>query len=208
MDDDTSISLQMQPKDVIEVELTSTEKPEPKVNIKLLEMDWASDEDIENEPSPAEMLQIDGNGDLSSSSSDEFDYGYSVAPKRRKIEAPESNDSSFSDDTNLSPSENSMSTDVSQDSCSDLGLEGDQSDENSNEVSLDVEEFHVERGSLDEYLDNLPSAMVSEDELGRPHIKCPTSGPSYIFFKSCRTKGASISRHCNDILNIAEVSFN
>ena len=194
----------MEPKDVIEVELASAEESKAKDNIKLLKMDWASDE--ENGPPPSEMLQIDGTGD-SSSSSDEFDYGYgySVAPKRRKIEAPES---SSSNDSNSSPSENSMSTDVSQDSCSDHEVEGDQSDENSNEVSLDVEEFHVERGSLDEYLDNLPSAMVSEDELGRPHIKCPTSGPSYIFFKSCRTKGASISRHCNDILNIAEVSFN
>ena len=207
-DDDTSISLQMEPKDVIEVELTSTEGSKPKVNIKQLEMDWASDEDIENEPTPAgEMLQIDGNGDLSSSSSDEFDYGYGVVPKRRKIEVPESKESSFSVDSNSSASENSMPTDSSQDSCSDLEIEGDRPDENSNEVSLDVEE-HVERGSLDKFLDNLPSAMVSEDELGRPHIKCPTSGPSYIFFKSCRTKGASISRHCNDILNIAEVSFN
>ena len=84
----------MEPKDVIEVELGSTEGSEPKVNIniKQLEMDWASDEDSDNEPTPVEMSQIDGNEDFSSSSSDEFDYEFGVAPKRRKIEASESDE--------------------------------------------------------------------------------------------------------------------
>ena len=194
-DDDTANALEMDDYAIIKV---NKEQP---TQIADLKKDWTSDEDAENEPSPIEMLQTDGTGDLSSDSSlsDDYEYEFSVAPKRRRIVAPDSSSS----DKSISAPENSISTDGSRDDC--LDSEEVQPDENSNEVSF--EDYDVETGSLDEFLNNLPTAKVTEDELGRPHIKCPTSGPAFIFFKSCRTKGASISRHCNDLINIAEVSY-
>ena len=183
-DDDTAEALKMDNNDVIKV------YPDQFSGLK---EDWTSDEDDRLSP-PETLNQTDGNGELSSSSDDEF----VAASKRRRICAPDSESSS--QNSASSPSDKSLS---SNENCSDTELT--RPDVNSNEVS--IEENYLEKGSLDEFLDNLPSAKVGEDELGRPHIKCPTSGPAFIFFKSCRTKGASISRHCNDLLNIAEVGF-
>ena len=45
--------------------------------------------------------------------------------------------------------------------------------------------------------------MILKEE--REHIVYPNTGRSYVFYKSHRAKPSSISRHVNDILNIAEV---
>ena len=197
--DDTAHALEMNPGAIINVYPEQSSK-----KLASLKEDWTSDEDTSNQPSPTprSLIQTDGNGEISSdsNSSDDFDYEFRVAPKRRKICDRDFEESSSSQNSVSSPSDNSCS---SNEDCSDT--EVTRPDVNSNEVS--IEESFVEKGSLEEFLDNLPSAKVSEDELGRPHIKCPTSGPAFIFFKSCRTKGATISRHCNDLLTIAEVSF-
>ena len=63
--------------------------------------------------------------------------------------------------------------------------------------------------STDDCFDSLgiPSEKLMYDKQERPHIKYPSTGRSYVFFKSNRVKGSTIVRYVNDFLNIAEVDM-
>ena len=50
---------------------------------------------------------------------------------------------------------------------------------------------------------DIPPPLIVEKE-GREHVAYPNTGRSYVFYKSHRAKPSNISRHCNDILTIAE----
>ena len=177
--------------------LGKSDAPCSQENTKLstLANDWTSED--EEEISQRNMHQLDGINDGSSSDS-ELDSDFSFSPKRRRLELPnrESSTSSESGDSLSSENEDEERFVNHQDSRN----EEPDSDENEDE------EAEEQMESLTEFLENLPSSKVTEDELGRPHIKCPTTGKTYLFFKSCQFKSASISRHCNDIINIAEVN--
>ena len=54
------------------------------------------------------------------------------------------------------------------------------------------------------YLQEIPTDKIVVKE-GRDHVWYPNTGRSYVFIKSHRAKPSNISRHCNDLLNIAQV---
>ena len=97
-----------------------------------------------------------------------------------------------------------------------LVLESSESEDNSDDISVSVEPHILnveENGEQFSGHDTDSPANVSleipSDKVvikdGREHVWYPNTGRSYIFHKSHRAKPSSISRHCNDILNIAQV---
>ena len=42
---------------------------------------------------------------------------------------------------------------------------------------------------------------------GREHVKIPSTGPTYVFMKSHRSKPSTIFRHVNDLLSMYEVRY-
>ena len=125
-----------------------------------------------------EIPQTDGNQDRSSSSEDDFDYGFAANPaKRTRVEINSNANEEMGDDSSSSSSDSEPP-------------QTQESPLNSPREDLD----------LDEILDG----EKVKDSNGREHIKVPSTGETFVFYKSHRAKPSNIARHVEDLLTINE----
>ena len=160
-----------------------------------------------------EICQLDGAGD---SSEDEFEINFiensravnqSLPRKRARIES-----CSDSEDDNENIRSTSAAAVPVRTSPEIVEIEDCPDEENQdchvremtppvleNPVNMSSPpEEHQERSAID-----IPPHKILEKD-GREHVAYQNTGRSYIFYKSHRAKPSNISRHCNDILTIAE----